>query len=435
MATSILNFLTQGQPQQSNTSTLSTTQVPQYLSDYIYNTLSGAYSAAKEDYQPYSGPRIADFTDPQKQAFDVTKSVAGSYQPQMTAAENTAKAASGLSTLGAAQPYFDAARGNLAAAAGQPAFAGASKIDATGAASPYLTAAGQTNIAGAAQPYMQAAGQTLPGQISNYMNPYQQNVIDQMGTMAAQQLSEKILPQVNDEFTRSGQYGSSRHQEIAQRGARDIANQLEQNIGTQLAKGYDTAGAQAQTDLSRQANLAQTAGQQAQQQGALQANIGQTAGSLANQQMQGLTSLGTAQGNLASADAQRLASIGQAAGTLTGTQEQQGANLANVQAGLGQKEQALGLTGAAALEGIGAEERAKNQANLDLAYQDFQTQTQYPEQQISWLSNIVRGLPSTGGSSSQNTTSSGNTYSASPLASLASGLSSAAALSNIMKVA
>lgn len=326
-----LNFLTQGQPLPSTSSSLTTSQVPQYLSDYLYNLMSGAYSAAQQEYQPYQGPRLAGFTEPQQQAFQKTEQAAGAYQPMLSAAEQTAQQAAGLSTLGAADPYF------------------------------------------------KQAGQTLPSTIQNYMNPYQQNVIDTMGTEAARQLQEKILPQISDQFTKAGQYGSSRHQEIAQRGARDIASDLEANIGKQLAAGYTTAGTQAQSDL------------------------------------------------------QRLASMGQAAGQLAGTEEQQKAALAGVQAGLGQKEQALGLTGAAALEATGAEQQAMNQKNLDLAYQDFLTQTQYPEQQLGFLSNIVRGLPSGGGTQSTTGTSLGSTYSASPLASLASAGLSAAALSNLLK--
>ena len=74
-----------------------------------------------------------------------------------------------------------------------------------------------------------------------------------------------------------------------------------------------------------------------------------------------------------------------------------------------------------------------NQKNLDLAYQDFLTQTQYPEQQLGFLSNIIRGLPSGGGTTSGTTTSLGQSYSASPLASLASAGLSAAALGNLLK--
>jgi hypothetical protein len=325
-----LNFLTQGAPLPSTTSTLTTSQVPQYLSDYLYNLMSGAYSAAQQPYQPYAGPRIAGFTEPQQAAFQSSQQAATAYQPELQAAQQTATQAGGLSTVGAAQPYFS------------------------------------------------AASQTLPSTIQQYMNPYQQNVIDRMGTEAQRQLQEKILPAIGDQFTRAGQFGSSRQQEIAQRGVRDVASDLEANIGKQLAAGYTTAGTQAQADL------------------------------------------------------QRMASLGQAAGQLTGTEEANKAALAGVQAGLGQKAQALGLTGAAAQEAVGAQQQALNQRNLDLAYQDFQTQTQYPEQQLGFLSNIVRGLPSGGGTQTGATTSLGQTYSASPLASLASAGLSAAALSNLL---
>jgi hypothetical protein len=73
-----------------------------------------------------------------------------------------------------------------------------------------------------------------------------------------------------------------------------------------------------------------------------------------------------------------------------------------------------------------------NQRNLDLAYQDFLRQTQYPEQQLSFLSNIVRGLPAGGGSTSSTGSSTGASYSASPLAQLASAGLSAAAISNLL---
>jgi hypothetical protein len=326
-----MNFLTQGNPLPSSTSSLTTQQVPQYLSDYLYNLMSGAYSAAQQEYKPYEGPRIAGFTDPQQAAFQASQQAATAYQPQLQAAQQTAAQGAGLNTLTAAKPYFD------------------------------------------------QASQTLPSTIQNYMNPYQKNVIETMGSEAQRQLKEKILPAIGDQFTRAGQYGSSRQQEIAQRGVRDIASDLESNIGKQLAQGYTTAGTQAQADL------------------------------------------------------QRLASVGQAAGTLVGSQEANAANLANIQAGIAQKQQALGLTGAAAQEAVGAQQQQLNQKNLDLAYQDFLTQTQYPEQQLGFLSNIVRGLPSGGGTTSQASTSVGNTYSASPLASLASAGLSAAALSNLMK--
>lgn len=326
-----LNFLTQGQPLPSSTSSLTTSQVPQYLSDYLYNLMSGAYSAAQEEYQPYTGPRIAGFSPDQLAAFDVTRQTSGAYKPQLAAAEQSAGAGAGLSPTEAAQPYFNAASANV------------------------------------------------PGVINQYMNPYQENVTNRMGDIAARQIREKLMPELGDTFTRAGQFGSTRQQELAQRGVRDISEGLASQIGAQLAQGYTTAGQQAQEDLRRQA------------------------------------------------------SIGQAAGTLTGTEMQNLANLANVQASLGQKEQALGLQGAGALETIGMTQQGQAQKNLDLAYQDFLRQTQYPKEQIRFLNEAVRGLPSGGGTQTGATTSMGQSYSASPLAQLASAGMSAAALSNLLK--
>jgi hypothetical protein len=340
MADNFFNFLTQGTPQKSTSSTLTTSDVPQYLSDYLYNLMSGAYGAASEDYQQYAPlagedpknyERIAGFDPLQTQAFGMTTDAAEAYKPGLAAANVSANKAANLSTMGAADPYFKT-----------------------------------------------ASASTVSG-ISDYLNPYQQNVTDRMGDIAQRQIQEKLLPGLSDTFTRSGQYGSSRHQELAQRGVRDIASDLESNIGAQLAKGYETAGTQRAADL------------------------------------------------------QRLASIGQAAGTLTGTEEQQKGALASIQAGLGQKEQALGLQGAAATEAIGAEKQAMQQRIDDLRYQDFQRQVNYPKEQLNFLSGIIRGLPSGGGTTSSTTTGSGASYSSSPLAQLASAGLSAAAISNLLK--
>jgi hypothetical protein len=325
-----LNFLTQGQPLPSSTSSLTTSQVPQYLSDYLYNLMSGSYSAAQEEYQPYKGPRIAGFSPDQLAAFDTTRAAAGSYKPQLGAAEASAAEAAGLSPTAAAQPYFNAA-----------------------------TAA-------------------MPEVVGSYMNPYMENVTNRMGDLAARQIREKIMPQLGDQFIRAGQFGSTRQQELANRGVRDVSENLASQIGQQLAAGYTTAGQQAQEDL------------------------------------------------------RRYASVGQAAGQLAGTEMTGLGTIAGVQAGLGQKEQALGLQGAGALETIGMTQQGQAQKNLDLAYQDFLRQTQYPKEQLSWLSNQIRGLPSGGTTQTGQTSSVGQSYSASPLAQLASAGMSAAALSNLL---
>jgi hypothetical protein len=427
-----LNFLTQGQPLATSSSTLTTSQVPQYLSDYLYNLMSGAYSAAQEGFELYKGPRVSGLTPEQFSAFDMSRQASTSYQPQLSAAEQTAQQAARLSPTNAARPYFDTAAYMGASQYAQPSLSAAGSLNAVSAANPYMQSAGATNIQGAAQPYMDAANASTPSQIGSYMNPYIENVTNRMGDIASRQIREKLMPAMDDQFIRAGQFGSTRQQELAQRGVRDISENLTDQIGTTLAQGYNVAGQQAQQDLSRRAGLAQTAGQQAQAQGALQANLGQTAGNLTGQQMQNLTSIGQASGNLAGQDLQRMASMGQAAGQLAGTEMTGLGALSGVQSGLAQREQALGLQGAAALEATGAQQQQQIQRNLDVAYNDFQRETQFPREQISYLSNIVRGLPAGGGSTSGSTVGSGQSYSASPLAQLASAGTSAAALSALM---
>lgn len=333
---SFFNFLTQGQPQSQTASSFTTSQVPQYMSDYLYNLMSGAYSAASEEYQPYASangqpiPRIAGFSPERLNAFNMTQDAATAYKPQMKAAGESAERAAGLSPTGAAQPYFNQASKNL------------------------------------------------PGVIQDYMNPYEQNVVGRMGDMAQREITEKLMPALGDQFIRAGQFGSTRQQELAQRGVRDVSEGLSGQIGDYLAKGYATAGQQAQEDLRRQAS------------------IGQATGQLASTEM---TNLGT---------------------------------LAGVQSNLAQRAQNLGLQGAGALETVGMTKEAMNQRNLDLAYNDFIRQRDYPKEQLAFLSSIIRGLPTGGGTESKTTTGSGQSYSASPLAQLAAAGSGAASISKLL---
>ena len=81
---------------------------------------------------------------------------------------------------------------------------------------------------------------------------------------------------------------------------------------------------------------------------------------------------------LFNADADRLLKAGTQYGTL---------------AGMGQ---AYGLKDAAALQAVGEAQQQQGQKSLDLAYQNFTQQRDYPREQVNWLSNIIKGtsLPS-----------------------------------------
>jgi hypothetical protein len=59
---------------------------------------------------------------------------------------------------------------------------------------------------------------------------------------------------------------------------------------------------------------------------------------------------------------------------------------------LGETAQGLGLRGAEAVTDVCAKERAMQQANLNLAYQDFTAQRDYPKEQIKFLSDVLGGV-------------------------------------------
>jgi hypothetical protein len=193
-----------------------------------------------------------------------------------------------------------------------------------------LGTAGQMGMAG--QQYAQQA--TNPYAQQAYMSPYIQNALQ---------------PQLQEMQRQYGITGAQQMATAAGRGAfggsRDALmraeNERNKNIAMNAAigSGYQNAF---------------QAAQQAQQFGA---NLG----------LQGL------QGSLAG-----YGQAGQAAGTL--------GQLGQTQFG---QQQAIN----AARQQVGAVQQAQSQQGLDLAYQDFLKQRNYPYQQLAFMSDMTRGLP------------------------------------------
>lgn len=96
---------------------------------------------------------------------------------------------------------------------------------------------------------------------------------------------------------------------------------------------------------------------------------------------------------VSSAQEQALMSGTQQAETAYNT-GQQNSILAGQQLGtLGQVVQNTGLKDAAALDQVGQEQQAQNQTNLNTAYQNWQNQVAYPENQVNFMNSIIRGVP------------------------------------------
>lgn len=479
-----MGSLFQGEPQTATSYVTTTSELPKWQQDALYNQVQWATNAANRPYTPYGGEMVAGFAPQQMQAYDLVNKNVGAYQPDMSFASSGMKGFSEKGTadqLRAEQAKYlrqDLVGANLDA--GQQLFGRAGSMDIVGAAQPYLNRAGSMDIVGAAQPllgkaeattaqslaeraltaanpYLTAAGQTSASQVGQYMSPYQQGVLDVIAKQGARNLSENLLPQVSDSFIKAGQFGSNRMGEFGSRALRDTQEAILNQQSQAAQQGYGQSLNAAQADLARQAQLAGTVGSisgadlsRVMQGGAQYGNLGQTAGQLTAQQMQNLTNLGQTSGQLTGQQMQNLANLGQMQTTAGQAQQQFGLSAAQqAQAAQAQdyarqmsalqsvgdmarQTQALRTADAAALESAGSAQQNLSQKIFDAQRAKFEEERLYPQKQLDWLSTQVRGIaPYVSAAQTQAGTTTGASYSPSPLSQLATGLYTAKGLASI----
>ena len=408
---SISDFLFEGKSPSPVTLTgTSTVQLPEWYTQYTTDMLGKAQAASNLPYAQYTGPRIAGFTPTEKTGFEATKSAAMAYQPFLQQAGATLGQAAVASGLGAAAADFAKASELSGAEAAQSFFDRSAAMSAATAAQPFfgqgitpIQQAGQASALTAAQPYMSAAARTFPQAAQEYMSPYIKNVVDEISKQGVRQLQEKYLPAVGQEFIQAGQFGvgpgSTRMGEFGARALRDVQEAVLGEQAKALQAGYGQAADIYGRDVARFADLAGTAGQigtadynRLLESGARIADIGAKVGQLTGDDAARLAEIGRATGTLTAQDAANLARIGESKGQLAQGDAQALRDLAQRYSMLGETSQTLGLTGAQAITGVGATERAMQQANLDLAYQDFLKQEAYPKEQIKFLSDVLSGV-------------------------------------------
>lgn len=348
----LTDFLFNGSPPPATTTYGSTsTSLPPWLENYFQGMVGRANVVAGEPYQPYGGPRVAGFNADQNSAFATVRNNVGAWNPY--AAQGTA-------------PLTEATQGPNPADAGMG----------------YIAQAGQgPSATDATAPYLTSASQTWPGAANSYMNPYTSNVVDRIGQLAGRNMSENIMPSINDVFIKNGQFGSTQHGEIAGRAARDVNDSALAAQGQALQQGYTSSANIFNQDANR---AAQVAG---------------IAGTAAGTDMSARTNMGAAAGNLAN------------------TSINSGINLANAWSGLGTTASQAGLRDAAALQSVGDVQQTFGQKNLDTAYGDFVEQRNYPRDMVAFMNSAIRGVPATTSTTSANTGPSGS-YQPAPLSQL-----------------
>ena len=226
-----------------------------YMSDLAAKGTAGANSAQYVGAQPL-----------QTQAFSNVAANVGNYQPGLAAAGQ-----------------------NYAAAGG---------TDISGAANPYLTAGTTTSGLSQANPYLTAGASGADQLVQNYMNPYTQSVVDQIGRTNQQNIQQNLSPGITSGAVGAGQFGS-------QRGANALALGISNaNLGaltqqTQaLQTGFSDAMKNAQQQRLNQLNAGQTAGTLQNAFNTNQVQAGQVAGNAATQNAQNQIAAGTGNLNL-----------------------------------------------------------------------------------------------------------------------------------------
>lgn len=445
-----MGSLFQGTPQTATSYTTSTTETPKWMQDAIYNQIQVAQNIANRPFEAYEMPTVAELSPLQQQAYQKVQENVDFWKPTMGKALTGME---GFSTKGTADQlreeqarYLRQDLVNRNLDTGQQLFGRAAGMDIVGAAQPFMQQAGATTAEAlseralaAASPYLQAAAQSTAGRVGEYMSPYQQGVLDVIAKQGARNLRENILPSVSDAFIRAGQFGSSRMGEAGSRAMRDTQEAILNAQAQAAQQGYGQALQAAQADLARQAGLAGTVGSisgadlsRILSGGAQYGQLGQTAGQLTGQQMQQLAAL--AQAQTQAGQAQQQFGLG-AAQVAQGAQAQDYARQMSAlqsMAQLAQQEQGMRAADVASLESAGRAQQAQAQRELDAAARQFEAQRLYPQQQADWLSTQIRGMaPITPQTSIQSGTTTGDTYTPSPLAQLASALSVYKGVQNI----
>jgi hypothetical protein len=167
---------------------------------------------------------------------------------------------------------------------------------------------------------IQKSGQSAADTVGQYMNPYNEAVTNRIATLGARNLQENLMPAINQDFIRAGQYGSTGQMNEVGKALRDTQESVLAKQADVLQQGYGQAMTNAQTDLSRYGDLAQTTG------------------------------------NLSNADSQMQL------------------DSARVQGGLGTVAQDARYADINALGAVGNSVQDMQQSNLDMAYKDFTDQ-------------------------------------------------------------
>ena len=367
-----------GPPSQPTQTTVQNTNIPEYAKPYV-ETMLGTAQQQIYNYAPDASGNMVPTT---MKPYTPYSQNAQDYIAPFSPLQNQAMTAAGQ--LGTS-PQLDTASG-LAGLAGQRAMGTSydpGQFSMMQAQAPSL----QQYQMGPAQ---QVGTQDFTGQnVSQYMSPYMQNVVD-IQQREAQRQADIAGTQRAAQAARSGAFGGSRAAIMDAEAARNLAIQK----GDIQATGQQAAfqNAQQQFNAQQQANLqAQLANQQA----GLQVGGQNLAAQLGVQQLGAGQNLQAQLANQqAFQQAQQAREQSRQFGAGYGLQGlQTGLSAAGQLGQLGQTQYGQQVGNIGLQNQMGAQQQAQQQNILNQAVQNYATAQQYPQQQLAFMSGLLRGLP------------------------------------------
>lgn len=369
-------------------STMRQTNLPEYADPYFRRLLQGAEEASmpfdpvtgQSTYVPYQGERLA----PSSMYGDIqasramTRGIAQSGIPGMQQAMGAQREGMDVTRRGIG--YTEQGIGNLREIG---------QYD-TGRFDPYSNfRMANYNQFGFQQP------ERFSGiAAAQYMSPYMDAVVDEQKRGAIQDFQRQQAGR-DAAAVQAGAFGGSRQavgDYLAEEGLMDTLGGIEatgrQQAFQQAAQqfGLDRA-ARMEAERSQAAELARVQAGRAGEMGRVQ---GAEASELARIQQALEQSRQFGAGQALAAEQAALQGAGQ-----LNTFAQGLGSLGQSLAGLGERQRAADIQGAQLLESVGRDIRAEDQGRLDLAYEDFQRQRDYPMRQYERFASLLRGIPVT----------------------------------------
>ena len=327
------------------------------------------------DYSQFGAEQqVAGFDPAEQSVYDYLDDMGtggiGGYAPTLTTGRGTL--AGGLSTLGSARGMLQQGQTALGLGAGQ--FAGG----------PGYTA-GQFG----GGPGYGAAGFD-PASASQYMNPYEDTVVQQ-ALSDIQRQGDIAQTQADAQAVGAGAFGGSRQGLQRAEMGRNLLDTQARTAAGLRSSGYQSAMAQAQQAFMDQQRRAQAQAQfgtttglqafedqqrRAQAEAQFRTQAGQQAFEAAKQRQMGIGS-----------------GIASMAGQMAGIGTQQ-AGIGGQQLGAAQQMQSMKLRDLGLQQQMGQQQRGLAQAQLDAQRANAMKQLYEPYGRISWLGDIYKGAPS-----------------------------------------